>query len=148
VAKTPGSVDAIGVSPGWPSLRRHHPVDVITMTSLPTWTNANWTARIAEPFRSYREFWTSLAASADAVVALAVAVLAAVGLVLAGDTVWSAVPFAAPAGLAIRAAVIGRSSSRRSQASFADRQAWRDAERGAVAAAFGPTLRRPRLRAR
>jgi len=118
------------------------------MTTLPSWTDAEWNLRVAEPFRSDRGFWTSLAASADAFVSLAVAIVAAVVLVLVGDRTWSAAPFLVPSCLALRAAVIGRSSSRRSRESFPDERAWREAERGAVAAAFGPTLRRSRIRPR
>jgi hypothetical protein len=63
-------------------------------------------------------------------------------LVVTGERGWSFLPFLVPAALAARAALMGRSSSRRSQAAFEDRQAWRDAERSAVAASFGHVLRR------
>jgi hypothetical protein len=115
------------------------------VTTLPAWTDAPWTVQIAEPFRSDRAFWTSLAASADALIGVVAAIAAAVVLVLMGDKVWSAAPFVVPAGLALRAAVIGRSSSRRSREAFADERSWREAERGAVAATFGRALRRPRF---
>jgi hypothetical protein len=114
------------------------------MTTLPSWTNAEWTGKIAEPFRSDRDFWSSLAASTDALIALAAAAAGAVVLAVTGAGVWSLLPFLAPALLALRAALIGRTSSKRSQAAFADRRAWRDAERAAVATAFFRVLRRPR----
>lgn len=115
------------------------------MTTLPAWADADWTSRVAEPFRSDRGFWISLAASADALLSLAVAIAVAVILVVTGEHEWSFVPFVVPAGLAIRAAALSRSSSRRSQEAFADRRAWRDAERNAVAASFGSVLRRRRM---
>jgi hypothetical protein len=132
-------------SPAWPSLLSTTAAEVLGMTTPPSWTDADWTARIAEPFRSDGEFWTSLAASADALVSLVAAIALAVVLVLAGDRDWSALPFLLPAGLAVRAVVIARSSSRRNRAAFADHESWRDAERGAVAAAFGRALRRSRI---
>jgi hypothetical protein len=129
----------------WPSKRPPWSADLYTMTTLPAWTDAEWNAQIAEPFRSDRGFWTSLEASADAFVTVVVAIAAAVVLVLVGDTTWSAAPFLVPSCLAVRAAVVGRSSSRRSRESFPDERAWREAERGAVAATFGRALRRPRF---
>jgi hypothetical protein len=112
------------------------------MTTLPSWTTSDWTSNVAEPFRSDRSFWTSLAASADALISLGIAIVAAVVLVVTGERAWSFLPFLVPAVLAARAALIGRASSRRSQAAFEDRQAWRVAERSAVAASFGQVLRR------
>jgi hypothetical protein len=114
-----------------------------SVTTLPSWTDADWVSGVSEPFRSDNEFWSSLAASADALVSLAAAVAIAVILVLAGQRVWSFVPFIAPAGLAVRAAIIAKSSSRRNREAFSDRQTWRDAERTAVAAVFLKVLRRP-----
>jgi hypothetical protein len=114
------------------------------MTTLPSWTDADWASDVAEPFRSDHEFWTSLAASADALISLVVAAVAAVVLALTGAHLWSVVPFAVPAALAARAAWISRSSSLRSQAAFADRDTWRDAERTAVAATFFRAVRRRR----
>jgi hypothetical protein len=114
------------------------------MTTLPAWAEADWTSKVAEPFRSDHGFWTSLAASADALVSLAAAIVVAVILVITGERAWSVLPFVVPAALAARAVVISRSSSRRSQAAFADRRAWRDAERMAVAASFGQVLLRRR----
>jgi hypothetical protein len=101
---------------------------------------------VDEPFRSDEGFWASLAASADALLCLAAAAAVAVVLVFTGERAWSLLPFAVPAGLTVRAAVIGRASSRRSQAAFPDRRAWRDAERAAVATAVVHALggeRRP-----
>jgi hypothetical protein len=114
--------------------------------TLPSWTDAEWTGRVEEPFRSDVDFWSSLAASADALITLAAAIAVAIVLMLNGDGVWALVPFVAPTLLAIRAAMIGRASSKRSQADFDDRRAWRDAERAAVATAFFRVLRRQRLR--
>lgn len=107
--------------------------------------------RVAEPFRSDPDFWRSVCASADAVVLLAVAVVCAVALRLAGartGLVW--LPFALPAIFLVRAAVSG-SRFHRSHRPLPDtvgtvqgEQSWRDAERSAVAAAFGRALVRSR----
>jgi len=114
------------------------------MTALPSWTDAEWTGHVAEPFRSDRGFWSSLAASADALIVLAAAIAVAIVLMISGVGAWSLLPFVAPTLLAVRAALIGRASSKRSQTEFADRRAWRDAERAAVATAFFRVLCRPR----
>jgi hypothetical protein len=116
------------------------------MTTLPSWTDADWSQQIAEPFRSDREFWNGLAASADAVIALVAAAAVAVVLALTGHALWALTPFAVPGVLAVRAGFISRSSSRRSRDQFAERQDWRDAERTAVASAFGKALSRTRGR--
>lgn len=118
------------------------------MTTLPSWTSADWANNVAEPFRSDRSFWSSLAASADALVSLILAIALAVALALAGERGWSLIPFVVPAGLAVRASIIGRSSSRRNRSAFTDRRSWRDAERTAVAAVFLRVLRRPRIGSR
>jgi hypothetical protein len=115
----------------------------MAVTTLPSWAKEDWASGIAEPFRSDQEFWSSLAASADALVSLAAAIAIAVILVLEGQRAWSIVPFVAPAGMAVRAALISRSSSRRNRDAFNDRRTWRDAERNAVATAFLKVLRRP-----
>jgi hypothetical protein len=115
------------------------------MTALPAWTDSDWAGRVAEPFRSDRDFWSSLAASADALLALVAAIAVSVVLALHGEQLWSVVPFAVPAGLAVRAAIVGRGSSRRSRRAFPDRRTWRDAERAAVAAVFVRVLLVPRL---
>jgi hypothetical protein len=115
------------------------------VSTLPAWTKADWASDVAEPFRSDREFWTSLAASADALISLAAAIAVCVVLVLTGERAWSFVPFIVPAALAVRAALVARSSSRRSQAAFEDRSAWKDAERTAVAAVFLRVLGRRRV---
>jgi hypothetical protein len=114
------------------------------VTPPPAWTQADWTRNVAEPFRSNGEFWSGLAASADALASLLVAAIAAVALVLSGEPAWSVVPFAIPTVLVIRAGVLSRSSSRHTREAFADRHAWRAAERHAVATAFAKVLRRPR----
>lgn len=114
------------------------------MTTPPRWAEAEWAGEIAEPFRSDRQFWTGLAAAADALVALAAAAVAGAVLAVAGLGSWAYLPFALPMALIVRAGVISRASSRRSRTAFADREAWRDAERSAVASAFLRVLRRPR----
>jgi hypothetical protein len=114
------------------------------VSAIPSWASADWAEDVAEPFRSDHEFWASLAASADALVSLVAAIAVGVVLALSGAGAWSLLPFTIPAGLAVRAAVIGRSSSRRNRDAFADRRAWRDAERTAVATAFLRVVRRPR----
>jgi hypothetical protein len=118
------------------------------MTTLPSWTAADWTADVAEPFRSDGQFWSSLAASADALVTLAPAAAVAVALALTGQREWILVPFVVPAGLAVRALLIARRSSRRSRDAFESRAAWREAERTAVAKVFLRVLRRSRVSAR
>jgi hypothetical protein len=117
------------------------------MSTLPSWTDADWADTVAEPFRSDREFWTSLAASADAVLSLAAAAAVAVVMVLNGAGAWSVLPFLAPGVLVIRAGVKARLSNRRSRPAFDDRAAWRDAERAAVASVFLRVLGRRRGRA-
>lgn len=112
--------------------------------TLPSWTDAEWTGRVAEPFRSDVDFWSSLAASADALITLAAAIAVAIVLMITGTGAWALLPFVVPALLAVRAALISRGSSKRSQSAFDDRRAWRDAERAAVATAFFRVLRRPR----
>jgi hypothetical protein len=114
------------------------------VTPLPAWAHADWTRNVAEPFRSNGEFWSSLAASADALTSLLIAAITAVALVLSGEPAWSFVPFAVPTVLVIRAGLLSRSSSRHTREAFADRPAWRAAERHAVAIAFVKVLRRPR----
>ena len=109
--------------------------------------------RVAEPFCSDPDFWRSVCASADAVVLLAVAVVAAGSLLIAGASmafVW--LPFALPAAFLFRAAV---SSSRFHRGHsplpglvdiLQGEQSWRDAERTAVAAVFGRAVVRSRRR--
>jgi hypothetical protein len=100
-----------------------------------------WTPAVAEPFRSDERFWSSVAASMDAFLALVVSVT--VFAVVGG---WSAAMFVAPAALLARAARHGRASSARTRPTFASKQDWRDAERQAVATAMRGALTRPRLR--
>jgi len=111
---------------------------------MPYWTDAAWTARIDEPFRSDGEFWTGLAAITDALISLAVAAVVAVVLAVAGTGAWAVLPFAVPVILFVRAGRIASRSSRRNRASFDDPHAWRDAERIAVATAFVRVLSRRR----
>lgn len=114
------------------------------MTTLPSWTNASWTSTVAEPFRSDRDFWSGLAASADALVTLGAAIAISVVLALTGAGLWALLPFVVPAVLAVRATLISAASSRRNRQAFADSKQWREAERTAVATAFGKVLNRPR----
>jgi hypothetical protein len=114
------------------------------VTTLPSWTSADWTSDVAEPFRSDGDFWSGLAASADALVTLGAAIAISVVLALTGHRLWAVIPFVVPAGLAVRAALISAASSRRSREAFADSKEWRDAERNAVATAFAKVLSRPR----
>jgi hypothetical protein len=114
------------------------------MTTVPAWTRSEWAAEVAAPFRSDRDFWTSVAASADALITLAAAAAVAVALVLTHETAWALLPFAVPAWFLFRAARAARASSRRSQAAFPDRRSWRDAERAAVATVFFKVMRRRR----
>lgn len=114
------------------------------MTTLPSWTQAEWADTVAEPFRSDRDFWSSVAASADALVTLAVAIAVAVILVLTGERMWSFVPFVLPVALTVRAAKIAHASSRRNQQAFTDRRQWRDAERQAVSSVFFRVMGRRR----
>lgn len=106
---------------------------------------------VAEPFRSDPEFWRSVAASADAVVLLAAAVVVAAVLRLAGApvaVVW--LPFALPVIFLVRAAVTASRFHRAHDPLPAlvdtarGEQSWRDAERAAVATSFGRALVRRR----
>jgi len=106
---------------------------------------------VAEPFRSDPEFWRSLCASADAVALLAVAVACAALLRLTGaGTILVLVPFALPGIFLVRAAASSSRFHRRHRPLPAlvdtsqGEQSWRDAERTAVAAAFGRSLLRSR----
>jgi hypothetical protein len=116
------------------------------MATMPSWTDAAWTERIDEPFRSDGEFWSGLASITDALISLAVAALVAVILTMAGAGVWAVLPFVVPVVLFARAGRIASRSSRRNRASFDDPRAWRDAERTAVATAFVRVLGRRRSR--
>ena len=82
---------------------------------------------VAEPFAGDDDFWMSARASMLALPALlgAIIVTLAAGPAGAGS-------FAVPAGLLGLATVRGRRSQRRTRSAFADRPAWRDAERRAV----------------
>jgi hypothetical protein len=110
---------------------------------IPSWANGEWASSVAEPFRSDRDFWAGLAASADAVISLVAAAALAVVLRLAGAGPWALVPFVVPAGFICRA--VATSSSRHRREAFAGRDAWREAERAAVAASFMHVVRRPRI---
>jgi fatty acid desaturase len=114
------------------------------MTS-PTWTRTDdWSDDVPEPFRSDRNFWASVAASADAVLAILLAAAAAVALALTVGAAWTLLPFVVPAGLLVRAARCGRLSARSSREAFAGDEQWRVAERRAVAQVFAKVLLRRR----
>lgn len=113
-------------------------------TTLPSWTSAEWADDVAEPFRSDRQFWSGLAAGADAMVTLTAAIAISVLLALTGHRLWAVAPFAVPVTLALRASIVSAASSRRSRQAFADRKQWQEAERKAVTTAFAKVLNRPR----
>ena len=92
-----------------------------------------------EPFAGNADFWRSVAASVDALLTF---VVAAVVTVLAGPL--GAVAFAVPLVLLVRAAVTGRRSEGQTRPTFADRNAWRLAERQAVGRVLGKALVRKR----
>jgi hypothetical protein len=98
-----------------------------------------WSSVAPEPFASNSEFWRSVGSSVDGLLTMLVAavVVTAVGS-------WGLLTFAAPAALLVRAGVTGRRSARATRAQFADRRAWRLAEREAVAAVFLSALIRKR----
>jgi hypothetical protein len=86
-----------------------------------------WTSDAPQPFAGNADFWRSVGASVDALLTF---VLAAAATVLAGPI--GAVAFAVPVALLVRAAVTGRRSEGQTRPTFADRNAWRLAERQAV----------------
>jgi hypothetical protein len=112
--------------------------------TTPAWTRTDLTGDIAEPFRSDTDFWSSVSASADALLTMVLAAAAAVALALTVGPAWSPLPFIAPFALLIRAALAGRTSARRSRAAFDGEAEWRRAERQAVAQVFGRALLRRR----
>jgi hypothetical protein len=114
------------------------------MTVSSWWENESLTERVEEPFRSDRDFWSSLAAGADAFLTLLAAAAVSAVLAMTGAGGCALLPFVVPAGFVVRSALVARGSRRHRQAAFTDRRAWRDAERTAVAKAFAPVLRRPR----
>lgn len=123
--------------------RRLSAVDFNAMTA-PTWTRTDWSDDVAEPFRSDTNFWSSVAASADALLTLVLAAAAAVALALTVGGAWPMLPFVVPAALLTRAALCGRASARSSRDAFAADEQWRTAERRAVAQVFGKVLLRRR----
>lgn len=88
-------------------------------------------SEVAEPFRSDDRFWRSVTASVFALVTL---LAAAVVTGLIGG--WGTIAFAVPLLLLAVAAREARASTARTRPTFATRDEWRDAERGAVAAAL------------
>jgi hypothetical protein len=106
-----------------------------------------WAEEVAEPFRSDVRFWRSVFASADALVAVIVAVAGSVVVELGVGGAWIVLPFVFPALFMARAAYAGLVSSRASRVAFPNDQAsWRLAERQAVASVFRHVLLRNRLR--
>ncbi len=107
--------------------------------------------RVAEPFRTDPRFWSSVCASADAVVLLVLAALAAALLRAGGAPAGLALlPFVLPVAFVTvagaRAAQFRRAHQPRAATLETSRGtlSWRDAERTAVAAVFGRAIRRPR----
>ncbi len=98
-----------------------------------------WSSNAPEPFAGNGEFWRSVAASVDALLALIAATLI---VVFAGA--WGALAFAIPIGLLVYAAITGRRSEHETMPQFADRAAWRLAERQAVGAVLGRAFVRKR----
>lgn len=98
-----------------------------------------WTSDTPEPFAGNADFWRSVGASVDALLAF---VAAAVVTILAGPL--GAVAFALPIALLIRAAVTGRRSEGQTRPNFADRNEWRLAERQAVGSIMFKALVRKR----
>ena len=98
--------------------RSPDPADDLSMTT-PAWTRTDLTGDVAEPFRSDPDFWSSVSASADALLTMVLAAAAAIALALTVGPIWSPLPFIAPFALLIRAALSGRASARRSRESFA-----------------------------
>ena len=99
-----------------------------------------WTTKVGDPFRDDPRFWRAVGLSVDALLAMVLVVvlsaffgtIALVSLVL-------------PVALLVVAAVDGRASTAQTRPAFADRVAWRDAERQAVAAALPGALVRRRF---
>jgi hypothetical protein len=110
----------------------------------PAWTRTDWSDDVAEPFRSDLNFWASIAASADALLATVLAAAAAVALAVTVGDFWPLLPFVVPVALLIRAAWCGLTSSRDSRDTFTGQAQWRAAERRAVAQVFGRMLLRRR----
>ncbi len=98
-----------------------------------------WTSDAPQPFADNADFWRSVAASVDALLAF---VLAAVVTVLAGPI--GAVAFIVPVALLARAAVTGSRSERETRPAFSGRNEWRLAEREAVASVLAKAVVRKR----
>ncbi len=99
----------------------------------------SWRRGISEPFCCDPDFWRSVGGSVDALLAL---VVAAVLTMVLGPL--AAVSFAIPLALLVHAGVTGRRCARRSRAAFATKEAWRDAERHAVASVLPRAVIRAR----
>jgi MFS superfamily sulfate permease-like transporter len=98
-----------------------------------------WTSDAPQPFAGNADFWRSVAASVDALLTFVVAAVVTVLVGLIG-----AVTFAVPLALLVRAAVTGRRSEGQTRPTFADRNAWRLAERQAVGSVLAKALVRRR----
>jgi hypothetical protein len=112
----------------------------------PAWTRTDWSDDVAEPFRSDQNFWASIAASADALLATVLAAAAAVALGVTVGGGWPLLPFVVPVVLLLRAAWYGVVSTRDNRETFTGEAQWRAAERRAVAQVFGRVLLRRRTR--
>ena len=99
-----------------------------------------WTTQVEEPFAGEPKFWRAVALSTAALVTVFVA---AVGSALVGAPAGLAL-FAVPVALLALSLTFARAASARTRQQFADRIAWRDAERRAVASALTGLVRRPR----
>jgi hypothetical protein len=110
----------------------------------------SWTERLDEPFRSDRAFSRSVAASADALLLIVVAAIAAVLLGWAHAPLGIIVlPFLAPLALMgwslLAAREFHRDLADEAVSSEEARVSWRVRERQAVASVFGPALIRNRF---
>jgi hypothetical protein len=97
-----------------------------------------WSGEVEEPFRSDAKFWRCVWLSLVALVAL---LAAAVVTGVAGR--WGAALFVVPVLLLAAAARDARASTAATRPTFATKDAWREAERRAVASALARGARRP-----
>lgn len=98
-----------------------------------------WTRHAKEPFASNDDFFRSVSASVDALPAL---VFATVLTIILGPL--AAIAFVVPIALLARAGWCGSRSARVTRATFPTTDAWRRAERQAVASVLVQALFRPR----
>src|SRR5438270_6351098 len=97
-----------------------------------------WSGEVEEPFRSDARFWRCVVVS---LVAFVTVVAAAVVTGVAGR--WGAALFVVPVVLLAAAARDARASTAATGPTFATKDAWREAERRAVASALARGARRP-----